>query len=755
MEYPYAPGAGRLGIPMIPPNYGNGPTYGTPGNAYTFGIPDIPPTYGAPGNPSAYGVQDNTHTYGIPDNHHLYAGYPRTPVLGGQSNLHMPYAQHNFTLPNYTGNVPGPSGYYNLPMPSRPGNPSPTTRPTYVGEMTSSHPSFQIPLQKISLPKFEGGSLAYISFREKFFSYVGSNELVSDQTKLMQWMSHLGEDPTAMVRGNSSTFYEAVTYLDRYYLDQKVIDSEVMAAIHKISTVTSVTQFQSMQRLSMALNKAVADLRVVHPPYDTIFATVHTAVLKKLPFEEAKLYLEKYSAQNVETLKQFLTEKTRISQAMVIDGIEQKTTQRPGVSPRYQQSRSAVAAPTPTGCHFCNGGHFWSKCPMSDKEKADSFIKGERCTRCVRRGHLAENCTTTVVCGACGGFHMTLLHALFQKYEIPTHNPSKSTTSCAINKPRTNQLAPRFSVYRTVKLLINGCEARALFDEGSALSFVSQAFIRKINCLTERSTPLQVSGFSATQARKLDTVAHLTLSSTDGAFTENISVYVTPLILSGTLPSVKIETVTSLLRNGVVLNDTEDEEAEIDLLIGNDYGVHLCGKQEKLTPDLALQETKFGYVVHGSVHAAALTRAAVNMSICSRFVEEPPEPADTEQEFVQRYRREKVTFANGRYTVKLPWMPKIDLSANYSGSAHRLFSQRKSCLNKGVFDDYKTAIEELVNNGFAERVPFKQLNTSRVYFMPHHIVIKPSSETTRVRLVFDASSRGAQGKSLNDNKSFC
>lgn len=43
-----------------------------------------------------------------------------------------------------------------------------------------------------------------------------------------------------------------------------------------------------------------------------------------------------------------------------------------------------------------------------------------------------------------------------------------------------------------------------------------------------------------------------------------------------------------------------------------------------------------------------------------------------------------------------------------------------------------------------------RLNPSEGYYLPHHGVVKETSATTKLRVVFDASTKTTSGKSLND-----
>jgi hypothetical protein len=46
--------------------------------------------------------------------------------------------------------------------------------------------------------------------------------------------------------------------------------------------------------------------------------------------------------------------------------------------------------------------------------------------------------------------------------------------------------------------------------------------------------------------------------------------------------------------------------------------------------------------------------------------------------------------------------------------------------------------------------PPSSSTTSPNYFLPHHVVLKPESSSTKLRVVFDGSAKTSTGWSLND-----
>uniref|UniRef100_W6NHN5 Retrotransposon domain containing protein n=1 Tax=Haemonchus contortus TaxID=6289 RepID=W6NHN5_HAECO len=107
---------------------------------------------------------------------------------------------------------------------------------------------------------------------------------------------------------------------------------------------------------------------------------------------------------------------------------------------------------------------------------------------------------------------------------------------------------------------------------------------------------------------------------------------------------------------------------------------------------------------------------------------------------------------DGVLYVCFPW--KTDhppLDDNKQLAYCRLSSQfHRLSQNPSVWQQYVKAIEDHVAAGFVEEVDEFSFDDPRVYYIPHQAVYKESSATTKLRVVFDASSKRKGAHSLND-----
>ena len=113
---------------------------------------------------------------------------------------------------------------------------------------------------------------------------------------------------------------------------------------------------------------------------------------------------------------------------------------------------------------------------------------------------------------------------------------------------------------------------------------------------------------------------------------------------------------------------------------------------------------------------------------------------------------DKISFNGTRYSVKLPWKQGHGhIPTNYSNSLARMKGGIKRLTNEPkLLSEYDAIVKEQLNSGIIERVG--ELETKEnVHYLPHRAVIRKDAKTTKLRIVFDASSKeGKRGTSLND-----
>ena len=110
-------------------------------------------------------------------------------------------------------------------------------------------------------------------------------------------------------------------------------------------------------------------------------------------------------------------------------------------------------------------------------------------------------------------------------------------------------------------------------------------------------------------------------------------------------------------------------------------------------------------------------------------------------------------FNEGRYLVTWPWNERNPhLPQNYHLAVGRL----KSTLSKlrkspEHFKQYNEIIEEQLSQGIIKKVTNDSEEGSIKHYIPHHLVVIPSKNTTKVRIVYDAFAKTKrENKSLNE-----
>jgi hypothetical protein len=104
----------------------------------------------------------------------------------------------------------------------------------------------------------------------------------------------------------------------------------------------------------------------------------------------------------------------------------------------------------------------------------------------------------------------------------------------------------------------------------------------------------------------------------------------------------------------------------------------------------------------------------------------------------------------GWYETGLPWRSNhLHLPSNEIGSLRRLSNLIKKLKRDGHIEEYDAVIRTQLEEGIVEEAP--KTTSNKEFYIPHKGIVKESSETTKLRVVYDASAKSDPATpSLND-----
>ncbi|XP_073814290.1 uncharacterized protein [Musca autumnalis] len=323
-----------------------------------------------------------------------------------------------------------------------------------------------------------------------------------------------------------------------------------------------------------------------------------------------------------------------------------------------------------------------------------------------------------------------------------------------------------------VQIDVNGVifAARALIDSGSQATFISEKLQRRLN-LPIKKVNARISGLNDALAGSTEKQCTFWLKSPHSdSFEVQVSSLVLPR-LTGKLPSYTLD-IPDIYSLGIApLADLKFAKSDqVDILLGGDIypQILLGGVQRNVLGSLLAQETIFGWVLTGPIASPNSGSFTSCVSFCTAVemdkllekfwkLEEPPKISEYSPEEVyceEVYQKTKKRLSDGRYVVSLPFKPQYADGKGLGLSrtrACRQFLRNEAYLSKKpeFKSVYDSVLEEYETLGHMTEVVQDEEDFSSFY-LPHHAVIKPESSSTKVRVVFNASSKSTTGLSLND-----
>ena len=300
-------------------------------------------------------------------------------------------------------------------------------------------------------------------------------------------------------------------------------------------------------------------------------------------------------------------------------------------------------------------------------------------------------------------------------------------------------------------------KARVLFDTGAQRTFITRRLTSRLGCESSCKETLSISSFGTDFSDRAQfELVTINLISETGEI--GIEALVTPAIS----PPIKMKFNKEWLKlvdlDGLKLADNLHEDVlDVDILIGNDYyGSLMTGNVMKQNGIMAM-ECVFGWLLSGPVYSEAEYRdqsSCLKIGVASvdneelnrtlqRFweIDSYAEDYTYDDDTVMQQFKETIRFDDDerRYVVQLPWKRSdVQLQDNYLLCKRRLRVLINKLRRMNKLREYDKILEDQRKKDLIEEVNL-EMSTEKVHYLPHFVVLKEDSSTTKMRIVYCAS----------------
>lgn len=682
------------------------------------------------------------------------------------------------------------------------------TEPTGSSSHNTGSCQSDVHLPLIKLPSFSGRYDQWEAFHDLFTSIIDKNPKLKSVQKLHYLKGCLSGEPENILRNLTITdanYDEAWSLLKKRYDNKRFNCNAVLKTLFSIKSANHESPSALKLILDTALSciKQLRNIGVDVASWDAILIYL---VVSKLDTESHKQWeiqmshLEPGEMPKWIQLEEFLEARFRALE--MIGGKPKSSAQSIQPSKSFHTAVAEQQAKN-ISCPLCNETHYLYACmkfrALEPKERQE-FVQNKRlCFNCLFSNHSVKSCKMSKSCQKCGRRHNTLIHvnkeniqgSLSATERSPLNTSTKNTESLV--QPSSTSLGTEKRIisnfakekFQPSEVLLatalvkskarNGCEhyIRALLDQGSQASFVTEATTQLLG-LKRCPVNGSVSGLGSGELRVKYMVSFQVESRQNPENSIQVDAYVLRSF-SWVLPTTNLTSPDQLEFKDLVLADPGfATPSKIDILLGAEaYSEILTdGIIKHPKGNLIAQNTIFGWIISGrtSNDTKSHCNRVINMhlqiredQLLKQFWELETEPNNIFQKKLtkEEIKCEKIFKStttrdnDGRYVVKLPFKtekPECEKGQFKELALKRFYFTEKRLLNNPMqYDQYVKVMEEYANLNHMSLIQNKEeLDDPTAVYLCHHAVIREDKDTTKLRVVFNASQKGVNNVSLNN-----
>ena len=430
--------------------------------------------------------------------------------------------------------------------------------------------------------------------------------------------------------------------------------------------------------------------------------------------------------------------------------IDDKTAEEPEYK-RRERSGKLYQARQNKGCVYCDDvNHKSGGCTKvtSTSERRQILAKRHLCFNCTGASHRAADCPSKSKCLNCEKRHHTSI-CDDQKVEKPKKLLSASVTGEGL--------------FPVVLVKVNGITVRALIDSGAGSSYASAKLIDTLNlkpCEVKTKRVDMLMGSCVERFETYETV----MTSTDDKYQMDVRL---TKVHKDKLLAIDNPNYDAIIARYSHLSDVkisdDDKKASLPVhvvLSGGEYARIKTETKPQVGKDgePVAEYTKLGWFIMSpgdefdrSTMLLTQTSQTDYEKLCRLDILGLADAPVNDQEMVYSEFKEQLTRGpEGWYETGLPWRGNhANLPNNKQGSLRRLSHLTKRLQRDGLTTEYDSIIREQLNEGIVERA--REVPSTKEFYIPHKAVVKESAESTKTRIVYDASAKAsADVPSLNE-----